>query len=121
MTRTTIPTACKVDSTASRGCVSSQATSSARLQPGGHFRIVASILDLHMHTDGNRAAGDLTWRGDRVTCDVRLESLVVVTTQPCLCLQNDIEAEGLDDCLLDRGAFELLTRSAQIGMHGADR
>jgi len=58
---------------ASRGCVSSQATCSARLRPTGHFRIVARILDLH--TDGNRAADDITKCGDRTTCDVRLESL----------------------------------------------
>ncbi len=45
----------------------------ARLRPTGHFRIVARILDLH--TDGNRAADDLTKCGDRTTCDVRLESL----------------------------------------------
>jgi hypothetical protein len=71
MIPTIIPTAYKAKTTASRGCVSSQATSSARLRPTGHFRIVARILDLHtdgsraLHTDGNRAADDLTKCGDR--------------------------------------------------------
>jgi hypothetical protein len=73
MIPTIIPTAYKVNTTASRGCVSSQATCSARLRPTGHFRIVARILDLH--TDGNRAADDVTKCGDRTTCDARLESL----------------------------------------------
>ena len=33
---------------------------------------------------------------------------------------NEIEPDRLGDGLLDRGAFELLTRAAQIGMDGAD-
>jgi hypothetical protein len=56
-----------------RDCVSSQATSSVRLRPGGHSRIVARILDLH--TSDHRAADGLIRYGDRATCDARLDSL----------------------------------------------
>src|ERR1700704_1399488 len=56
MIPTIIHTACKVETTASRACVISQATRSARLRPGGQFRIVARIPDLH--TSGNRADED---------------------------------------------------------------
>jgi hypothetical protein len=73
MIPTIIPTAYKAKITASRGCVSSQATCNARLRPTGHFRIVARILDLH--TDGKRAANDLIKCVDRTTCDLRLELL----------------------------------------------
>src|SRR6266481_6125535 len=70
---TIIRTACKVQTTASRGCVSSQVTCSAKLRPGGHVRIVARILDLH--TSGHRAADGLIRYSDRATCDARLDSL----------------------------------------------
>src|SRR5258708_33051848 len=68
MIPTIIPTAYKAKITASRGCVSSQATCSARLRPTGHFRIVARILDLD--TDGNRAADDLR-RASRIAACLR--------------------------------------------------
>jgi hypothetical protein len=49
--------------TATRGFVILPATSSARLRPPGHCRIVARILDLRL--DGSSAADDLIKYGDR--------------------------------------------------------
>jgi hypothetical protein len=59
---TIIPTACKAEPTATRGCVISQAISSARLRPPAQFRFVARTLDLR--TDRSRAADDLIRYGD---------------------------------------------------------
>jgi hypothetical protein len=73
MIPTIIPTAYKAKTTASRGCVSSQATSSARLRPTGHFRIVDRTLDLRLRMDGSRGADDLIRYSDRTTRDARLE------------------------------------------------
>src|SRR3981189_3975755 len=86
MIPTIIRTACKVETTASRGCVISQATCSARLRPGGQFRIVALTLDLL--TSGDRAANGLIRYSDRATCDARLDSLRTLTSlqrrgRPC--------------------------------------
>src|ERR1700736_3209762 len=71
MIPTIIPTAYKAKTTASRGCVSSQATSSARLRPTGQLRIVDRTLDLRLRTDGSRGADDLIRYSDRTTCDAR--------------------------------------------------
>ena len=75
MIPTIIPTAYKAKITASRGYVSSQATSSARLRPTGHLRIVDRTLDLRLRMDGSRGADDFIRYSDRTTCDARLESL----------------------------------------------
>ena len=71
---TIIPTAYKAGPTATRGCVISQATSSARLRPPAQFRFVERTLDLHTdRTDRSRAADDPIRYGDRSGTNRRLE------------------------------------------------
>ena len=73
MIPTIIPTAYKAKITASRGCVSSQATGIAWRRPPGELRIVGRTLDLRLRMDGSRGADDFIRYSDRTTCDARLE------------------------------------------------